>query len=106
MSISNSNFAGYTGSKNLVQTRQKFQFIKLDFPNSIFENPSADRYREKLAHFLSAQMVVLVVGMYVYLWSGACFIDVARTCRVYYVNANQYSFHDQIATFSFQMNTE
>ena len=42
----------------------------------------------------------------VYRWSGACFIDVARTCRVYYVNANQYSFHDQIATFSFQMNTE
>ena len=46
LSISNSNFAGYTGIKNLVQTRQKFQFIKLDFSNSIFQNPSADRYRE------------------------------------------------------------
>jgi hypothetical protein len=45
LSISNSNFAGYTGSKNLVQTRQKFQFIKLGFSNSIFQNPSADRYR-------------------------------------------------------------
>ena len=45
LSISNSNFAGYTGSKNLVQTRQKIQFIKLDFSNSIFQNPSADRYR-------------------------------------------------------------
>ena len=45
MSISNSNFAGYTGSKNLVQTRQKFQFIKLDISSSIFQNPSADRYR-------------------------------------------------------------
>mgnify|MGYP007015437578 CR=1 FL=1 len=45
LSISNSNFAGYTGSKNLVQTRQKFQLIKLDFTNSIFQNPSADRYR-------------------------------------------------------------
>ena len=44
--ISNSNFAGYTGSKNLVQTRQKFQFFKLDFSNSIFQNPSADRYRD------------------------------------------------------------
>ena len=42
--ISNLNFAGYTGSKNLVQTRQKFQFIKLDFSNSIFQNPSTDRY--------------------------------------------------------------
>ena len=29
LAISNSNFAGYTGSKNLGQTRQKFQFIKL-----------------------------------------------------------------------------
>ena len=46
LSISNSNFAGYTGSKNLDQTRQKFQFIKLDFSNSIFQNPSADRYRD------------------------------------------------------------
>ena len=27
LSISNSNFAGYTGSKNLVQTRQKFSGI-------------------------------------------------------------------------------
>ena len=45
LSISNSNFAGYTGSKNLVQTRQKFQFIKLDFSNLIFQDPSADRYR-------------------------------------------------------------
>ena len=45
LSISNSNLAGYTGSKNLVQTSQKFQFIKLDFSNSIFQNPSADRYR-------------------------------------------------------------
>ena len=45
LSISNSNFAGYTGSKNLVQTRQKFQFIKLNFSNLIFQNPSADRYR-------------------------------------------------------------
>ena len=44
LSISKSNFAGYTGSKNLIQTRQKFQFIKLDFLNSIFQNPSADRY--------------------------------------------------------------
>ena len=48
LSISNSNFAGYTGSKNLVQTRQKFQFIKLNFSNSIFQNPSADRYRNRL----------------------------------------------------------
>ena len=48
LSISNSNFAGYTGSKNLVQTKQKSQFIKLDFPNSIFQNPSADRYREQM----------------------------------------------------------
>ena len=48
LSISNSNFAGYTGSKNLVQTRQKFQFIKLDFSNSIFQNPSGDRYRASL----------------------------------------------------------
>ena len=46
MSISNSNFAGYTGSKNLVQTRQKFQFIKFDFSNSIFQNPIANRYRD------------------------------------------------------------
>ena len=46
--ISNLNFAGYPGSKNLVQTRQKFQFIKLDFSNSIFQNPSADRYRNRL----------------------------------------------------------
>ena len=45
LSISNSNFTGYTGSKNLVQTRQKFQFIKLDFSNLIFQDPSADRYR-------------------------------------------------------------
>ena len=45
LSISNSNFAGYTGSKNLVQTRQKFQLIKLDFSNSTFQNPSADRYQ-------------------------------------------------------------
>ena len=45
LSISNSNFVGYTGSKNLVQTRQKFQFIKLDLSNSIFQNPGADRYR-------------------------------------------------------------
>ena len=48
LSISNSNFAGYTGSKNLVQTRQKFQFIKLDFSISIFQNPSADRYCESV----------------------------------------------------------
>jgi hypothetical protein len=46
LSSSNWNFAGYTGSKNLVQTKQKFQFIKLDFSNSIFQNPSADRYRD------------------------------------------------------------
>ena len=39
MPISNSNFAGYTGSKKIVQTRQKFQFIKLDFSNSIWERP-------------------------------------------------------------------
>ena len=39
----NSIFAGYTGSKNLVQTWQKFQFIKLDFSSSIYQNPSADR---------------------------------------------------------------
>ena len=39
LSISKSNFAGYTGRKNLIQTRQKFQFIKLDFLNSIFQNP-------------------------------------------------------------------
>ena len=45
LSISNSNFAGYIGSKNLVQTRQKFQFIKLDYSNSIFQYPSANRYR-------------------------------------------------------------
>ena len=45
LSISNLNFAGYTGSENLVETRQKFHFIKLDFSNSIFQNPSADRYR-------------------------------------------------------------
>ena len=50
LSISNSNFAGYTGSKNLVQTRQKFQFIKLDFSNSIFQNPSADRYRVRMSN--------------------------------------------------------
>ena len=43
LSISNSNFA--VTSKNLVQTRQKIQFIKLKFSNSIFQNPSADRYR-------------------------------------------------------------
>ena len=48
MSISNSNFAGYTDSKNLVQTRQKFQFIKLEFSNSIFQNPSADRCQKKV----------------------------------------------------------
>ena len=48
LSISNSNFSGYTGSKNLVQTIQKFQFIKLDFSNSIFQNPCADRYRNWL----------------------------------------------------------
>ena len=46
LSISNSNFAGCTGSKNLDQTRQKFQFIKLHFSNSTFQNPSADRYRD------------------------------------------------------------
>jgi len=44
LSISNSNFAGYTGSKNLVQIRQKFQFIKLDPSNSIFQSLSADKY--------------------------------------------------------------
>ena len=43
--ILNLNFAGYTGSKNLVQTRQKFQFIKLNFSNSIFQKSSKDRYR-------------------------------------------------------------
>ena len=48
LSISNLTFAGYTGSKNLVQTRQKFQFIKLDFSISIFQNPSADRYRDRV----------------------------------------------------------
>ena len=37
MSNSNSNVADYAGSKNLVQTRQKFQVIKLDFSNSIFK---------------------------------------------------------------------
>ena len=47
LSISNSNVGGYTGSKNLVQTRQKFQFIKLDFSNSIVQSPSADRYRAR-----------------------------------------------------------
>ena len=47
LSISNSNFAGYTGSKNQVQTRQKFQFIKLDFSNSIFQNPNAGRYHDR-----------------------------------------------------------
>ena len=31
MVYSNLNFAGYTGSKNPVQTRQKIQFIKFDF---------------------------------------------------------------------------
>ena len=51
LSISNLNFAGYTGSKNLVQTWQKFQFIKLDFSNLIFQNPSADRYRDGFALF-------------------------------------------------------
>ena len=52
LSISNSNFAGYTGSKNIVQTRQKFQFINFDFSNSIFQNPSPDRYRESEACFI------------------------------------------------------
>ena len=45
-SISNSNFVGYTGSKNLVQTKKKILFIKLDFSNSIYQNPSGDRYRD------------------------------------------------------------
>ena len=34
LSISNSNLVGYTGSKNLVQSRHKFQFIKLDISKS------------------------------------------------------------------------
>ena len=51
-SISNLNFAGYTGSKNLIQTRQKFQFIKLDFSNSIFQNPSTDRYHDWLVKYI------------------------------------------------------
>jgi len=41
------------GSKNLVQTRQKFQFIKLDFSNSIFQNPSAERYRDSAIRFFA-----------------------------------------------------
>ena len=41
-------FTACVACKILVQTRQKFQFIKLDFSNSIFQNPSADRYHEVL----------------------------------------------------------
>jgi hypothetical protein len=43
LSTSNLNFAGYTGSKNQVQTRQKIKFIQLDFSNSIFQKSSADQ---------------------------------------------------------------
>ena len=66
LSISNSNFAGYTGSKNLVQTRQKFQFIKVDFSNSIFQNPSADRYRDRypwLSHSFKTGWLVTFVHL-------------------------------------------
>ena len=34
--ISNLKFAGYTGSKNQVQTRQKIKFSQLDFSNLFF----------------------------------------------------------------------
>ena len=41
LSISNLDFAGYTGSKSQVQNRQKIKFIQLDFSNLIFEKSSA-----------------------------------------------------------------
>ena len=37
LSVLNLNFAGYTGGKNQVQTRQKIKFIQLDFSNLIFQ---------------------------------------------------------------------
>ena len=37
LSISKLNFAGYTGSKYQVQTRQKIKFVQLDFSNSFFQ---------------------------------------------------------------------
>ena len=46
LSSLNQDFTACVACKILVQTRQKFQFIKLDFSNSIFQNPSADRYSD------------------------------------------------------------
>ena len=51
-SLSNLNFAGYTGSRNQVWNRSKIKFIKLQNLNSIFQNSGTDRqgkyYLEKL----------------------------------------------------------
>ena len=44
LSISNFNFAGYTGSKNQVGNGQKIKFVPLNFSNSIFQKSSSDQY--------------------------------------------------------------
>ena len=45
-STSNWNFAGYTGSKNLVRTRPKIKFIQIHFSNSIFQKSCTDQQGE------------------------------------------------------------
>ena len=46
MSISNLNFAGYTGSKSQVQNRLKIQFVELDYSKFIFQKSSMDQQGE------------------------------------------------------------
>ena len=42
-SISKLIFAGYTGSKNQIQTTLKIQFVELDFSKLIFQKSSTDQ---------------------------------------------------------------
>ena len=41
-------FAGYTGSKNPLRNRLKFQFAELDFSKLIFQKSSTDQQGEGL----------------------------------------------------------
>jgi hypothetical protein len=47
--------------------RQKIEFIKLDFSNSIFQNPSADRYCEwlRLLHKYIQKWFFIILPMFV-----------------------------------------
>ena len=73
-SISKSFFAGYTGSKNSVWNRLKFQFVELDFPKLIFQKSSWDQQGVSLIQLL--QYVLENKFIYgqlsnLYLWTKA-----------------------------------